>query len=176
MNEPGTTPGWLAGIRCVALDYGGTIDDPGSLLLDGSHEVDPAAIPALRNLAASGITLVLSSNTRPGEHRMAALVEAGIGRLFRLVLMSSCIGIRKPDPDFYALITAATHCYPAEILHVGNNIRTDIIGPASSGMNTALIRPHGVLTDLEQQMMPPGTIMIRHITELPHMLGCQLPP
>jgi FMN phosphatase YigB (HAD superfamily) len=163
---------WLREVRCVALDYGGTIDLAVSPLLDGSREVDPACVPALRCLAGNGLMLALSSNTTPQEHRWAALEAAGIDRLFRLVLMSSCIGLRKPHPDFYTLIAAVAHCWPTEILHVGNNIETDVIGPARCGMRTALVRPNGVTSD-ERVRLPPGALVIRHVNELPGLLGCE---
>lgn len=60
----GTSPlSWLREIRCIAVDYGKTIDNRSSPLLDGSHQVDPACTGPLRALAVAGFTLVLSSNT-----------------------------------------------------------------------------------------------------------------
>lgn len=157
-------------IRAIALDYGGTIDQPGSPLLDGSRQVDPACIPVLRYLAGSGYMLVLSSNTRPGQHRTAALAAAGVSRLFRLVLMSACLGVRKPDPGFYALITAFARCQPDEVLHVGDNLANDVLGPARCGMRTALICPGGITGD-EQSQLPAGALVISHLTGLPRLLG-----
>jgi FMN phosphatase YigB (HAD superfamily) len=51
--------------------------------------------------------------------------------------MSARMGLRKPDPDSCALITTVAHCRPGEVLHVGNNLETDVIGPARCGMRTA---------------------------------------
>lgn len=164
-------PAWLAQIRCVALDYGGTIDHTAAPRLGGSRQVDPACVPALRTMAGHGLTLVLSSNTLPGEHRTTALAAAGIDQLFRLILMSACIGMRKPEPGFYALITAAAHCQPGQTLHVGDNMTNDVIGPARYGMRTALLRPG--ITAEERQQMPPGTLVISHVSDLPRLLGRQ---
>jgi putative hydrolase of the HAD superfamily len=162
-------------VRAVALDYGGTIDSRTSPVLDGSWQVDPSCVAPLRALAARGLVLILSSNTQQGEHRWAALEAAGIDRLFRVVLMSACLGLRKPDPDFYALITTVAHCRPGEVLHVGNNLETDVAGPARCGMRTALVRPDGIAAE-ERQRLPPGALVIGHVKQLPPLLGCGTQP
>lgn len=162
-------------VRAVALDYGGTIDSRASPLLDGGRQVDPSCVAPLRALAARGLVLILSSNTQRGEHRWAALEAAGIDRLFRAVLMSACMGLRKPDPDFYALITTVAHCRPGEVLHVGNNLETDVAGPARCGMRTALVRPDGIAAE-ERQRLPPGALVIGHVKQLPPLLGCGTQP
>ena len=172
------TPGRASagdGIACVAFDYGGTIDSRASPLLDGRRQVDPSSVAPLRALAARGLVLILSSNTQRGQHRWAALEAAGIDRLFRAVLMSACMGLRKPDPDFYALITTVAHCRPGEVLHVGNNLETDVAGPARCGMHTALVRPDGIAAE-ERQRLPPGALVIGHVKQLPPLLGCGTQP
>lgn len=162
------------GIACVAFDYGGTIDSRTSPLLDGSRQVDPSCVAPLRALAARGLVLVLSSNTQQGEHRWAALEAAGIDGLFRAVLMSACMGLMKPDPDFYALITTVAHCQPGEVLHVGNNLETDVIAPARCGMRTALVRPDGITAE-ERQRLPPGALVISHVKQLRPLLDAPPP-
>jgi FMN phosphatase YigB (HAD superfamily) len=167
---PATGIAGLGALRCIAFDYGGSLTTAGRPLIGGSRPVDPGCIAPLRLLAARYV-LVLSSNTTPGVHRIPALAAAGIDHLFRAVLASACLGVAKPDPAFYAIIPAVAQCQPAQVLHVGNNIRTDVTGPARCGMHTALIRPCG-LAPGEQDQLPPPTLVIRHPRELPHLLGC----
>jgi putative hydrolase of the HAD superfamily len=80
------------------------------------------------------------------------------------------VGVRKPDPAFYRLITAAANCWPDQVLHIGNNLETDILGPQRSGMHTALVGAGGAAED-ERAMLPPGTLVIAHLRELPALLG-----
>jgi putative hydrolase of the HAD superfamily len=157
-------------IRTIALDYGGSLTSGQMPPTEGSRPVDPGCTGPLRLLAARYV-LVLSSNTVPGVHRIPALAAAGIDHLFRAVLASGCLGIAKPDPAFYAMIPAVAQCQPGEVLHVGNNISTDITGPARCGMLTALIRPSG-LAPGEHDQLPPRTLVIRHVRDLPRLLGC----
>lgn len=140
-------------------------------LTGGSRPVDPGCTGPLRLLAARYV-LVLSSNTAPGMHRIPALAAAGTDHLFRAVLASACLGIAKPDPAFYAMIPAVAQCQPGEVLHVGNNINTDITGPARCGMLTALIRPSG-LAPGEHDQLPPRTLVIRHVRDLPACSAAQ---
>ena len=155
---------------CVAIDYGGTISDETRPLLGGSRPVDPACVPVLRALAGRGLALILSSNTADGEDRWPALRAAGISDVWRAAFMSASVGVRKPDPAFYRLITAAANCWPDQVLHIGNNLETDILGPQRFGMHTALVRAGGAAED-ERAMLPPGTLVIAHLRELPALLG-----
>jgi FMN phosphatase YigB (HAD superfamily) len=84
--------------------------------------------------------------------------------------MSASAGVRKPDAAFCRLITAAASCLPDQVLHVGSNLHTDILGPHRSGMHTALVRATGVAED-EDAMLSPGTLVIRHIREFPALVG-----
>lgn len=80
MNPPATGPAWVAGIGCVALDYGGTLDDPASPPTDASHDVAPAAIDVIRARSATP-TLDLTSappgNSPPAEgwRRLSSVEE-----------------------------------------------------------------------------------------------------
>lgn len=79
---------------------------------------------------------------------------------------------RKPDPDFYQLIVTLGHCWPSQVLHVGNSLGNDVVGPAACGLRVALVRPRGI-TDQEREQLPPGALVVDHLRELPPLLGCQ---
>lgn len=154
-------------VRCIALDYGGTLDDRTVARdCDGNYPVDLSCIPPLREIHGLGVTLVLSTNTEPRQHRRAALDRAGISGLFRAVLASDCLGLGKPDPGFYAMIPAVAGCGFEEVLHVGDKLVPDVLGPVNCGMQAALIRPAGGLTPGDFAKLPRGTLLIDHIREL----------
>lgn len=165
----------LAGIRCVSTDYGHCIDNrrrPRDQY--GNHPVDLSCAAALRLLGRYGLVLILSTNTRPGQHRRAALAAAGISALFSATLASDCIGLAKPDRAFYRLIPAIADCAPDQVLHVGDSLLIDVLGAERCGLQTALIRPAG-LAPGEHAMLPPSTLVIRHITELVDLARPALP-
>ena len=162
-------------IKCVALGYGGTLDDRTKPKIDGSYPVADACVPVLHTLVSAGITLVLSSNTIPGEHRWPALNAAGVAHLFAARLCSASIGRRKPEPSWYWAITAFAACPPLLALHVGNDLMHDVIAPSALGMRTALLRPNGP-TDEERAQLPANAVVISGVPDLPALLGITAPP
>lgn len=155
-------------VTAVALDYGGTItlDEIDHLL--GEKPVDPDAASALRSLEDHGYTLLLASNTLPGELRWPALQEAGIDHLFRAALLSYPLGVRKPERLYYDLVTAAAGCPAGQILFVGDNLACDVAGPLEYGMQAAAVRPAGPRPG---ESIPDGAMLIRHVRELPALLN-----
>ena len=141
---------------------GGTISLDAIDHLLGEKPVDPAAADTLRTFHDYGITLLIASNTTPGERRWPALQHAGVDRLFRLALLSYPLGVRKPAPLFCALVLAAAGCPASEVLFVGDHLENDVAGPARHGTRTALVRPGEVLPD--------GALLITHVRELPSLL------
>lgn len=150
------------------MDHNGgtlTLDTIDHLL--GEKPVDPAAADALRTLREYGMTLLVASNTTPGEKRWPALQQAGIDRLFRLALLSYPLGVRKPAKLFYDLVLAAAGCPASEVLFVGDNFACDVAGPVAHGMQAVRVRPHGLRPGEE---LPDGVLLIRHVQELPQLL------
>jgi HAD superfamily hydrolase (TIGR01549 family) len=133
----------------------------------GEKPVDPAAADALRTLHEYGINLLVASNTTPGERRWPALQQAGINRLFRAVLLSYPLGVRKPEPLFYDLVLAAAGCPASEVLFVGDNFACDVAGPVAHGMRAALVRPDGLRPGEE---LPGEALLIGHVRDLPPLL------
>ncbi|MGW2859747.1 HAD family hydrolase [Streptomyces sp. NPDC001205] len=124
--------------------------------------VDPTAAAALRELHADGLTCVLASNTdRPVPVRRRTLRAAGLGDCFAALVLSGTLGVRKPDPRFYAAVARAADCPPEDILFVGDNPRADALGPHAYGMSAALITSGPRAADL-----PRAITTIGHLSEL----------
>lgn len=155
-------------IKAVALDFGGTISGEAIDHLIGQKPVDPAAAAALRTLHDDhGLRIILASNTLPCETRWPALQQAGIDSLFSAALLSYPLGVRKPDPLFYALVLAAAECPASQVLFVGDRIDCDVIAPMHHGMRAALVRRDGLRPG---EALPDGALLIRHIRDLPGLL------
>ncbi|MQA93133.1 MAG: HAD hydrolase-like protein [Streptosporangiales bacterium] len=155
-------------VRCLALDFGGTIGLRELDHLIGQRPVDPAAVEPLRLLHKRRRRLLLASNTLPCETRWPALQQAGVDDLFTCSLLSHSLGVAKPARIFYSLVIAAAECEPGEILFVGDSIRSDVVGPMKAGMRAALIRPCGMRPG---ENLPAGAIQIRHIADLIDLPG-----
>ncbi len=132
--------------------------------------VDPRSAQAVRELRRNGRALVLACNTqRPLVYRHRTLAAAGLADCFDALVLSSEVGVAKPDPRFYAAVAGAANsevgCPPEAILFVGDTLDKDIIGPLAFGMRAALVcagpPPLG---------LPEGVPVIVGVAELPDLL------
>jgi putative hydrolase of the HAD superfamily len=162
--------GDLAAVRCVAFDWGGTLDDPASELVGGSHQIDPACIPTLRELVNLGLVLVLSSETQPHQDRYAPLIAAKVDVLFRAVVTSSRLGIGKDDPRFFHAVATAGRCEVGQVLHVGNRLDRDVRAPWRSGMQVAWVTKEAPTPD-ERAVLPTGAFVVSHVKEIPGLFA-----
>jgi FMN phosphatase YigB (HAD superfamily) len=48
------------------------------------------------------------------------------------------VGVRKPDPRFFAAVGAALRADPGETMFVGDSVRDDVAGAAAAGMRSCL--------------------------------------
>jgi FMN phosphatase YigB (HAD superfamily) len=150
-------------IRCVAFDFGGT------LAPSDSGVVDLDAVVVLSLLRSRGHRLVMASTTLPHQDRRAALIQAGVHRLFAELVQSHELGFAKPQPQFYqAVEMAAIVNAPEQILFVGNHITKDVAKPLEYGMDAVLIRPEPLAPC---ESLPAGALLILHLDELPLLLG-----
>ncbi|MFD9636576.1 HAD family hydrolase [Streptomyces violascens] len=154
-------------LRRAAQDCGAGIPDL-RLAMDAvftalpDARIDALAASALRNLHATGLRCVLASNTdRPERVRLQTLADSKIAECFDALVLSGTLGIRKPDPRFYAAVTEAAACAPENILFVGDNPENDAVGPHAYGMPAVLVRsgprPAG---------LPSGIATISHLRDL----------
>lgn len=155
-------------VTAIATDVGNTLTLNEIDHLLGEKPVDPAAASALHTLHGYGITLLVASNTTPGEPRWPAFQQAGVDRLFRVALLSYPLGVRKPAPLFYDLVLAAAGCPAEQVLFAGDNFACDVAGPVAAGMQAVLVRPDGRPRPGDE--LPAGVPVIRHFRELPALL------
>src|SRR5262249_44206287 len=130
----------LARVRCVAFDYGGTLDDQrqgAACDLMGSYPLHPDARAALEKLAAAGLGLLVASGTRPGQSRNLAL--RSVAGMFLTVLETDKLGYGKNDMRFWDRVVAASQQEPDQILYAGNRVGTDVVPALRHGLQAALV-------------------------------------
>ena len=93
--------------------------------------------PALERLYKQ-YPMVLVTNFYGNMHTV--LAEFGIDHLFKDVVESSVVGVRKPDPVIFRLGVKALGLEPAETVMIGDSLDKDIIPAQSIGCNTVWLQ------------------------------------
>jgi putative hydrolase of the HAD superfamily len=103
---------------------------------------DADATAVLAELERRGYVLGMASNY---DGRLRSVV-AGKPELrpVRHLVISSEVGWRKPAPEFFAALAAATGLAPADILFVGDDRANDFDGARAAGLQAVLVGAGGV--------------------------------
>ena len=101
----------------------------------------PDAAPALEELRARGIALVVVSNWDCSLP--AVLEEAGLLALVDGVVSSAEAGAAKPDPAPFRAGLELIGAEPSGALHVGDSPEKDVRGARAVGMEAVLIAREG---------------------------------
>jgi HAD superfamily hydrolase (TIGR01509 family) len=100
--------------------------------------VDDGARGALERLRGQGIALAVLSNTMrtPGATLRTLLERYGLLASFAHATFSDEVGVRKPDPEIFALTLRALGVEPGAAVHVGDDAILDILGGRNAGLRT----------------------------------------
>ncbi len=133
----------------------------------------PGARELLEQLDNEGVKLALLSNG-PDDMQKAALSALGLGRYFRVVLVSGDrdVAARKPAPRIFSLACAGLQTVPENVVMVGDNLEADVGGALDYGLQAVLMDHAG---GAAAQDVPPGVPTARSFEELaallPELLG-----
>jgi putative hydrolase of the HAD superfamily len=101
----------------------------------------PDVLPALAELRARGVTLVIASNWDCSLPDW--LDPTGIMELVDGVVTSAEVGAPKPDPRVFERALAVAGVAPSEALHVGDKVDNDVEGAAAAGVRAVLVQREG---------------------------------
>jgi putative hydrolase of the HAD superfamily len=98
--------------------------------------VDEGARVSLTRLREQGVALALLSNTMrtPGVVLRKVLDRYGLLDCFAHTTFSDEVGVRKPDPQIFALTLRALQVDPADAVHVGDDPILDVLGARKAGL------------------------------------------
>lgn len=99
--------------------------------------------PALEKVYAK-YPMVLVTNFYGNMHTV--LAEFGLDHLFKDVIESSVVGVRKPDPEIFHLGVKALGLAPQETVMIGDSQEKDILPAQSIGCQTIQITPSSPLS------------------------------
>lgn len=101
------------------------------------HRVYADAKKILRILKMRKTKLALVTN---GYKSTKKIIDGlGLKKYFNCIIISSAVGLSKPNPQIFRLVSKTFSLKPEEILCVGDNYPTDIIGAKRAGCGAAII-------------------------------------
>jgi putative hydrolase of the HAD superfamily len=108
-------------------------------------ELEPYSISLLKSIQQVNIPLGLVSNvTGPIEIFEKDLREKGLAFFFQVVVWSSGVGYRKPNPKIYEIALESLKLRPGkQIIMVGDSEEADIIGGKNMGFTTVKVDDQG---------------------------------
>lgn len=97
--------------------------------------------PTLDALKRRGLVMAILSNW---DSRLRPVLEGhDIAAFFAEIVISAEVGVHKPDPKIFHLLSARLGLEPAQILHVGDGAREDAAGAEAAGMPWRLVDRSG---------------------------------
>lgn len=124
----------------------------------------PAVSALVERLAARHRLAVVSNG---GPRQREKLARAGLAAFFpeERVLISSEVGVEKPDPRIFAAALAALGLAKDEVLHVGDDPARDVLGARRAGLASCWLA-HGAYPP----ELPAPSFTIHALAELPAIL------
>jgi putative hydrolase of the HAD superfamily len=107
----------------------------------------PDALPALRELAATGYVLGIVSNFE--AWLMTLLERLGVLPLMSVVVVSGTEGIEKPDVEIFRRALERVGVAAERAVYVGDNPRIDVEPAVALGMGAVLVDRRGVHAGFE---------------------------
>jgi putative hydrolase of the HAD superfamily len=114
-------------------------------VLRACPDMMPGALTTLRAVRDSDRRLVLCSNTlaTPATVTRQILDYHGLDGLFDDAFFSSDLGVAKPRREVFQAIGDRFHTPLDQIVHIGNDLRTDVGGAQAAGCHAIWFNPHG---------------------------------
>lgn len=123
----------------------------------------PDALDCLRALRERGLLVGLAGNQSEALETWARAEDLPVD----VVSGSASLGVRKPDPAFFAAVVELAGLTPPEVAYVGDRVDNDVLPAAAAGLVAVHLRrgPWGLL-----QTAPLGAHVIDSLAELPTLL------
>jgi putative hydrolase of the HAD superfamily len=117
---------------------------------------------ALKRLRRQGVRLGILSNFP--THLEETLRQHGIHGYFDFFVVSSLVGLEKPDPAIFELAIERAGVPKEQILYVGDHVDDDIRGARAVGLSAILIDRHDRWPEAD-------CVRIRSLSELAEVVG-----
>ena len=134
-------------------------------VIHGVRRVYPDVKSTLKPFKESGIRMgIISNTTNPVFIKDEELRRTGLSTYFEFAIFSSTTPYRKPHPSIFNAAISRLNLEAENILFVGDDLKTDVMGAQSIGMQTAWlnrdlselvenITPHYQITSLSELLV-----------------------
>lgn len=106
---------------------------------DGRRVARPDVKSTVAELCKRGYTLGIIANTVTETEIPDWMVTDGVCDYFKIVLLSSKVRLRKPNPEIYWLACKQLGVQPEECAYVGDNPRRDVEGTVKAGFGDMVV-------------------------------------
>ncbi len=106
---------------------------------DGRRIPPPDAKPVIQELYKRGYKLGIIANTITETEIPDWLEEAQIGQYFSVIVLSSILKIKKPNPEIYWEATRRLGVDPHHCVYVGDNPKRDVVGTRNAGFGMVIL-------------------------------------
>ena len=156
-------------LKIVAFDFGHTLADERLPLEAEPIALMPGVVNAMSNIS---LPLAVWANTRnAGEAAIREwLQRAGLNQLFVSVITSVDAGARKPAPQFFKYALAQCGVTKEDVLFVGNQLNTDILGGEAFGIHTVWLSGSAYRSDDDAACDAEPTFTIESLYDLPALV------
>jgi HAD superfamily hydrolase (TIGR01509 family) len=133
----------------------------------GRHIVFPETQETVLTLFRRGYHLGLVSNTTSSVEVPHLLKELGIAGCFETVILSSVVGIRKPDPSILLMAAGQMGFPPERCAYIGDQPRQDVVAAREARFAcTIIMRGHKTRPELPHEMALTPDHTIESLKEL----------
>jgi FMN phosphatase YigB (HAD superfamily) len=105
------------------------------------------SVPALEELRDAGYKVGIITNLRRDLGELCT--RSGLASYLDFTVGSEEVGIEKPNPRIFMAALEKVGAAPREVLHVGDQVRSDVMGAEGVGMKAVLIDRSGHTPEAE---------------------------
>ncbi len=106
---------------------------------DGRRIPPPDTISVIQELDRRGYTLGILANTITETEIPDWLKEAHIEQYIKTIILSSKLGVKKPDPRIYWEAASQVGAEPSRCVYVGDNPKRDVVGTRNAGFGMIIL-------------------------------------
>jgi putative hydrolase of the HAD superfamily len=126
------------------------------------------ARPVLRKLKAMKLSMAVLSNHHYPRAEVEHLKRLRIAPYFSRIMISAQVGLRKPDPRFFAMCLASMDVRPQQAVFVGDSLTYDVEGAKRAGMCSILVANRAAAREDESSVVP--DFMVHDLIEVPRVI------
>ena len=111
-------------------------------------------------------SLIMLTNGSPSLQR-EKIVGTGIGEFFDGIVISGEVGVGKPDPEMFLVVTNTVGASPDEVVMVGDSLPRDIAGAQKVGWRAVWVNRNKEILPAEYT----PDLVLANLSTLPEALG-----